>query len=311
MHNYICVIGGANVDISATPYGDLNKGDSVPGKSNISFGGVGRNISENIAKLDIAAEFITVIGDDMNSTHFKQDCKRKSINISNSLELKSTYMSTYVCINDCNGEMQWAVSNMDIYDYLTPEYISGYLNLINSADACIIDTNIPEKTISYIAENCKVPLFVDTVSINKATKIKSCLSKIHTLKPNLLEAQLLTGMKVKSYEDLKKCADWLLKEGIKNVYISLGEKGVFCTDGKTYELIPCFKTSIVNTTGAGDSFIAGLVYSYLKGFNIIDSTKLGLASAAMCISSKEAVSDKLSCEALEKMLRFQEANYEC
>lgn len=310
MLNYVCVIGGANVDISATPYSKLNKGDSVPGKNNISFGGVGRNISENISRLGINVEFITVIGDDMHSVNFKDDCKRKNINITSSLELKRTSMSTYVCINDCNGEMQWAVSGMDIYDYLTPDYISGYLNLINSADVCVIDTNIPEKTISYIAENCKVPLFVDTVSINKSKKLKNSLSKIHTLKPNILEAELLTGLKIKNYEDLKKCADLLLNQGIKNVYISLGEKGVFCTDGKIYKLIPCFKTSIVNTTGAGDSFISALVYSYIKNLNIIDSTKLGLASAALCIASRKSVSDKLSRETLEKVLKVQEANYE-
>ncbi len=306
----VCVIGGTNVDITATPYSGLINGDSVPGKSNMFFGGVGRNIAENLVRLGLNVNLITAIGDDVNSINLQNDCKLKNISMTGSLQLKNTDMSTYICINDNFGEMQYAVSSMDIYNYITPEYISNYMDFINSASVCIIDTNIPQETISYIIKNCKVPLFVDTVSVNKAKKIKNSLSNIYTLKPNLLEAELLTGIKIRSHEDLKRCANELLNKGIKNVYISMGKDGIFCTDGKIYELIPCFNVKVVNTTGAGDSFLSALVYSYIKNFDIVSAAKLGLAASSLCISSNMPVSDQLSYETLRKLLENQEANYE-
>ena len=71
-----------------------------------------------------------------------------------------------VVITDENGDMQLAVSDMEIYSYLTPEYIASKLDVINNASLCVIDTNLPAETIQYLCENCTVPIFADPVSLS-------------------------------------------------------------------------------------------------------------------------------------------------
>ena len=87
----------------------------------------------------------------------------------------------------------------------------------------VIDTNIPAESIAYLAENCKVPIFADPVSTAKAVKLQPVLGRLHTLKPNRIEAELLSGVAITDEASLRAAADALLATGLHRVFISLGE----------------------------------------------------------------------------------------
>ena len=87
--------------------------------------------------------------------------------------------------------------------------------------SCVIDTNLPEETIRYLCENCTVPIFADPVSTAKAVKLLPVLGKIHTIKPNMLEAALLTGIPVTDERSARKAVDILLELGVKQVFLSM------------------------------------------------------------------------------------------
>jgi pseudouridine kinase len=61
----VSIIGGITADIEGTPYHQLIQGDSNPGKISMSYGGVGRNITENLARMGVGVSFISVAGDDL------------------------------------------------------------------------------------------------------------------------------------------------------------------------------------------------------------------------------------------------------
>src|SRR5574344_898707 len=86
-NSYVSIIGGANIDISASSYSPLKDFDSNPGEVISSFGGVGRNIADNLSRLSQNIEFITVLGDDVNAKEIKKNCKALGIGVSNSLTL--------------------------------------------------------------------------------------------------------------------------------------------------------------------------------------------------------------------------------
>ena len=113
---YICVIGAVNVDIIASSYVRLIHKDSNPGSVNISYGGVGRNIAENLCRLNQRVELITVLGDDVHADEISGQCSDLGISLEHSLKVKDEYSSMYICINDEKGEMQMAVSVMEICD---------------------------------------------------------------------------------------------------------------------------------------------------------------------------------------------------
>lgn len=300
---YVTVIGGANIDITGSPYYNLNPNDSNPGKTIMSLGGVARNIAENLSRMGVDIEFITVLGDDLYSKEIKDSCSKLNISLKHSQTISGQRTSTYLCITNKLGEMQLAISDMEIYENITPSYLEENLDMINGGVVCIADTNITQESLNYLMDNCKIPIFIDTVSTNKTEKIKNVLHNIHTLKPNIIEAEILSGMKIVSIEDLEKATDLIIDKGVKNIFVTLGPKGVYYTDGKTKGSILPVSTEIINTTGAGDSYLAAVTWAYLNGFDIEQSAKAGLAASSICIRSNMTVSQDISAESIINIMK--------
>lgn len=299
---YVTVIGGANIDITGAPYSTLSPNDSNPGKTIMALGGVARNIAENLSRMGVDIEFITVLGDDLYSKEIKDSCKELNISLKHSQVISGERTSSYLCITNESGEMQLAISDMEIYENITPKYLEENLGIINGGTICIADTNLTQESLNFLMDNCKIPIFIDTVSTNKTEKIKPVLHNIHTLKPNIIEAEILSGMNIKNIEDLEKASDIIIEKGVKNIFVTLGEKGVYYTDGKTKGSILPIQTDIGNTTGAGDSYIAAVAWAYLKGFDLEKSAKTGLAASSITIQSNLTVSNHITAENIENIL---------
>ncbi|MCJ8342118.1 MAG: PfkB family carbohydrate kinase [Cetobacterium sp.] len=294
----IIIIGGANVDIAGIPKGFLKEEDSNPGNIKYSLGGVGRNIAENLARLSQNVELITVLGNDPNGENIKNNCRDLNINLHNSLILPHANTSTYLFILDENKDMKVAISAMDIFNNLTVDFIKNKMDFINKASICILDTNPPQETIEYIANNCSIPLFVDCVSTNKAIKIKSILHKIHTLKPNKIEAEFLSGIKIIDDNSLEKAGEYFIKKGIKQIFISLGKDGVYYSNGSSKGKLSTYTTKVINSTGAGDAFMAGIAYGFINEENIIDSCKFGLKASAITLTSENTINENINLDIL-------------
>ena len=188
---YVTVVGGVNVDIGGRPEAALVARDSNPGAVHSSLGGVGRNIAHNMALLGLDTRLLTAFGDDLNAQKLAASCGELGIDISQSPVIPGGRTSTYLFINDERGDMALAVSDMEIYRHLTPQALAQRHKLLDASQVVVVDTNIPEESIAWLAENCAAPLFADPVSTAKAVKLKPVLGKLHTLKPNRLEAERL------------------------------------------------------------------------------------------------------------------------
>ena len=170
--------------------------DSNPGAVRMSLGGVGRNIAHNMSLLGLDVRMVTAFGDDLYAQKIAASCGELGIDISQSPVIPEGHTSTYLFINDEKGDMLLAVSDMDIYRHLTPQLLSQRQKLLSGSQVLVIDTNIPAESIAYLAENCPVPIFADPVSTAKAVKLQPVLGRLHTLKPNRLEAELLSGVSI-------------------------------------------------------------------------------------------------------------------
>ena len=193
---YAVVAGGVNVDIGGRSFAPMVAKDSNPGRVTTSLGGVGRNIAHNMSLLGVDVRFLTAFGDDLYAQRIAASCGELGIDISHALQVPGGTTSTYLFLNDSDGDMALAVSDMEICEQLLPEYFAANLSLLNRAQIVVADTNLPEASLVYLANHCTVPLFVDPVSTSKAEKLRGILGKIHTLKPNRIEAELLSGVKI-------------------------------------------------------------------------------------------------------------------
>ena len=291
---YAVVIGGTNIDIAGMSAKEIIAGDSNPGTVRFSPGGVARNIAENLARLDVPVRLLTVFGSGPYAEQLKQSCTQAGIDISAAETSTEHDASVYLSISDTQGEMQLAVSDMRLYDTLTPRYFASKLELINRASVCISDTNLPEESLEFLARHCTVPLFIDPVSVTKAAKIKGLLPFIHTIKPNRAEAEFLTGISVHNDASLQRIAEAFLQQGIQQVFLSLGVQGLFCVDTKQSILLPPEHITAVNTTGAGDSLLAGIVWGFMHKLPLPQCARAGIAAASICIESPLTVSPAMS-----------------
>ena len=294
----VVVIGGANIDICGQSYGPLIKDDSNPGFSKVSLGGVGRNIAHNLSLLGVKVSLVTAIGQDENAKMIEKSCADLGIGLEGTLKVPDGRTSVYLFLNGPDGNMALAVSDMEICGSLTPQFLEQKTGLISQADVIVVDTNIPEESIRWLAEECRQPLFADPVSVTKSEKLRSCLGRIHTLKPNLLEAEYLSGIQVRDGEDLKRAAAALMDAGLQRVFISMGSRGVFYADKEEMGTLPVLRTEVRNATGAGDAFMAGLVWSYLRGCGLRDSARFATAASSIAIEGAETINPAMSVQYL-------------
>ena len=301
--SYAVVVGGVNVDIGGRSFAPLVASDSNPGTVSVSLGGVGRNIAHNLSLLSTDVRLLTAFGDDLYGQQIAASCSELGIDLSHALRVAGVPTSTYLYITGPDGDMALAVSDMQVCKKITPQYLAQNLSLLNNAQVVVFDTNLPEDSIQYLAENVTVPLFCDPVSTAKAEKIRSILSKIHTLKPNRLEAELLSGVKIETKQDLDRAAQKLLDAGVHRMFISLGADGVYAVTQEQRLQLPNLPGHMVNTTGCGDAFMAALVWAYLEGTDLRDTALSGLAAGSIAMESSETINPNMSAEALKARMR--------
>lgn len=302
----IIVIGAVNVDICGKSDSQLLLYDSNPGISRISFGGVGRNIAENICRLGEEVDMITVLGDDLYSNELIAASKGLGINFEHSMFVPGGRCSTYISINNNDGDMMIAVSDMEIYENMTIEFIETKLDFINSHELVFMDTNLPKAIIEYVAEHCKRPLIIDPVSTTKAHKILGILDKVTVIKPNIYEAEVLTDIKINDDNDVKRAARALVEKGIDRVFISMADKGVYFTDGEKSGVCSPYKLEVINTTGCGDSFVAASSWAMLNGSQLEDMAKAGVCASALCANSIDTINREITGEKVASMMKTLE-----
>ena len=298
MKKYIAVVGGVNVDIGGTPFSRMLIGDSNPGRITVTPGGVGRNIAENLCRLGQQVSIVTVIGDDDNGRLIRTNCEAIGLDLSHSVTLPGEHTSTYLCLNDEQGDLIGAVSDMAIYDRVTPALIGSRMDFLRESALIVLDANLPAETLAAIAEGTDVPIFADPVSVKKAGRLMPIISRCTMLKPNQAEASLLTGVDIEKDDDLPRAAEVLLNAGTRYAVISLGARGVYWNDGSASGIVPCVTQSIVNTSGCGDAFLAGAVTACLQGKALREMCVWGQAASAICAASYSAVNQDMSLQLL-------------
>ncbi|MBQ2190747.1 MAG: carbohydrate kinase family protein [Paludibacteraceae bacterium] len=294
METLISVIGGANVDLSATLTDAFIASDSNPGHIEIGYGGVARNIAHNLALLGAQVQLLTVFGGDLLGGLLHDYCKQQGINVHLSDKESKQRSGVYMCINNHGGEMIAAVADTDVIRTITPEWLSKRIGEINRSALVVADTNIPEDSIRWLMENVTAPLFIDGVSTTKAHRVVNALRKcklpyLHSLKLNLKEALAVT--ETSTYAE---AAQQLLNIGVAHVYITLGSEGVYCRSDAQEWLFPALPGEIVNTTGAGDAFLAGVVVAHAKGMEFPQTAQYGLMAARATLMSQKAVNPDIA-----------------
>jgi pseudouridine kinase len=161
--NDVSIIGGITADIEGNPYNQLIQGDSNPGKITMSYGGVGRNITENLARMGIPANFVSVAGDDFAGRGAIRELSELGVNVDHVKLLQEENTAVYMSILNLLGDMELALCNMDVLERISIDFIEEAYETIMTSRVIGIDTNLTEETLTCYTKLKKSHLF-DPVS---------------------------------------------------------------------------------------------------------------------------------------------------
>lgn len=288
------IVGAVNVDIIARTQSEAIIGDSNPGKVHISLGGVGANIARNLGLMGYDTHFLTVLANDSHLPFIQQQLQIAHVNLLASPFDKGNN-SVYIATHDHTGKLIVSVNDMLISEQFSIDYLEQHWKHNHIADTIIIDTNLPAATIEYIAThkgNCT--LVCDAVSCFKVTKLSPILNFIDVLKCNRQEAHILVNSVDLSDDQV---VYGLLNKGIKTVLLTRGEKSILVGHNDQVVEFPVVPAKhIVSAIGAGDSFLAGFIASYIETNDMRSSVRDGMKLSRLCLLSEYAVNPMITKE---------------
>lgn len=302
----ITIIGGITVDIEGHPNQQLVQEDSNPGKISIAYGGVGRNIAENLGRLGASVSFFSIVGDDMPGRGALRELSDLGVDVSGTTLLEGENTAMYMSILNMIGDMELALCNMDILERISTDLIDQAAKASSDAKLVALDTNLTEETLAYAVERFRdKPLFLDPVSTTKAQRAREIIGRFHTIKPNRAEAEVLSGIEILDPQALRRAGDWFIEQGVKRLFITLSAGGVYYQDETCSGIVPGMAKipESGSATGAGDAFSAAVLDGFFHQQNTLDLAKLGMAAASIALESKTAVNPLMSRTELEKRAR--------
>ncbi|MBN1651529.1 MAG: carbohydrate kinase family protein, partial [Bacteroidales bacterium] len=277
----VLVIGAQNIDIFAKSTSEFIPHDSNPAKIHLAFGGVGRNIAENLCRLGNEVHFISVFGDDIFSEAAHKSLIQLGVNTTDSLFLKNQSNSVYLGILDQENDLFLGLNDMEISKALDPTFLKTKTELIRSFELLVLDNNLETETLHYLLNTYQDKILVmDAVSAKKAMKLKTYLDKITVLKLNQIELNALSS----ETEIVKQLKD-LHNKGAKTLLITNKDQEISLSNPEgIIKKKPLTIDHIVNATGAGDAFLSGFIHGMLHQFT--DDQKLNYANRVAHITLK-------------------------
>jgi pseudouridine kinase len=292
----VLCIGAANIDRKLRPLGRLAMGTSNPAHQVESFGGVARNIAENLARLGGAVELITAIGSDAAGGALLAQAEGTGIDTRGTLRLDGA-SGTYTAVLDHEGEMAVALADMALYDQLTPEFFATRQQQRASAALVVADLNLPLASVAALVLDAAregVPLVLVAVSEPKMARLPQALHGVRLLILNEGELAARVGRLLDGEADLAEACREVQAQGVRELIVTRGSRGVTYTTAAGVAHLEAQATSVVDVTGAGDAFAAAVCWSISRGEGLQQACRRGLHLSALTLACKETVCPDLS-----------------
>ena len=305
----ILCLGAANLDRKLRTVDTLKLGTSNPATAEEVFGGVARNIAENLALLGIPSALLTALGDDPAGRALQAHAEGAGIDMRGSLRLADTYSGTYTAVLDERGELVLALADMALYAQLTPEFLISRAPQRTGAAMTVADLNLPLASVATLvidARRAAVPLVIVAVSEPKMVHLPADLHGVRLLILNQGELETRVGRALPTRDALTAACRDVQAQGVQDLIITSGGEGVFHTcAGGELAWLPAPQVDVVDVTGAGDAFAAGVCWSLYQGSDDLTlACRRGLKVAAMTLESPDTVSPLLAADILDEINDF-------
>ena len=262
----ISVLGIFVADISFSGSKIPAVGETILGnKYNVGPGGKGCNQAVAIARLGAKVNFISKIGKDSYGELALETLKKNNINTESVIQDKKLQTGVAGILVDKNSGKNAINVIVGAPSTLKINEINKHINIIKSSKIFLTQLEVPKDVTLHCLKTAKENGCLTILNPAPASEItKEFYSNIDYFTPNETEAEFYTGIKITNEKEAKQASDKLINLGIKKVIITLGEKGLFYSDGNEEIYLTANSVKAIDTTGAGDAFNGGLAFGLLK-----------------------------------------------
>jgi ribokinase len=246
-------------------------------------GGSAANTIVGLARLGCKVGFIGKVACDREGKMLVEDFSRETVDTKGIICAKNGRSGTVMGFVDKKGEralyVDPGVNDTIELNEINRSYVlqTKFLHLTSFVGGKSFEAQ--KKLVETLPKSIKVSLDPGELYARKGLKaLETMIRRTYVLIPNLKEIKLLTGT-----HDYKEGVKILLEKGVGIVAVKLGSKGCYVTNGKETHLIEAFQVKVVDTTGAGDAFCAGLLYGLISGKSLYNCGRIGNFVASRCI----------------------------
>jgi ribokinase len=296
--SFIAVVGSANVDLTTFNEVFPRPGETIFGKKfDLGFGGKGANQAVAARLCGANVGMVAKVGNDLFGPATIKNFESQGIDATYVRIAEGVSSGVAPIFVDPSGQNRIIVVK-GANDTLSPEDVDAAAPLLRKADTIVMQFEIPLRTVYHTVKFAKTHGIRCIVNPAPAQPVnyKEAGAADYFI-PNESEAEAITGMPVDSIDDARKCAEFMVRQGMWRVVITLGERGSLAAGQDRMELIPAFKVHTVDTTGAGDAFIGSFAVFLSEG--LPEEEALPRASLYAALSTTKVGTQKSFCNRAE------------
>lgn len=275
----IAVIGSNMVDLITYVNRMPKLGETLEAPSfEIGCGGKGANQAVAAAKLGASVIMVTKVGDDLFAENTIRNFQKYGIDTQYVTRVENTSSGVAPIFVDSSSQNRILIIK-GANNSLSPDDIDHASEALKACKLIILQLEVPLPTVYYaidFANKYNIPVILNPAPADPQLNM-DYVCKCDFFMPNETELEILTGLPVSNLDEIKSAANSLFLKGLKNLVVTLGDKGAIWLDGKNIHHIKTYKVNAIDTSGAGDAFIGCFAHYLVKTKDILYS--LGMASA--------------------------------
>lgn len=263
----IAVVGSANVDL--VTYSDRfpKAGETIFGDDFVlGWGGKGANQAVAARLCGAEVSMVARVGEDLFGTATIANFESQGIDASHVRIVPGVSSGVAPIFVESNGQNRIFVVK-GANDRLLPADVDAARPVLDAADCIVLQFEIPLETVYHTVRVAQARGIRCIVNPAPAQPVDlGALAGVDYFVPNETEAATITGLPVSSVEEATACARHLVRQGLRRVIITLGEKGALLAHADGVDLVPPYAVEARDTTGAGDAFVGSFAVFLSEGF---------------------------------------------
>jgi ribokinase len=288
--NGVAVVGSINADLAAFGSPLPRPGETVIGSGfSLVLGGKGANQAIAAVRAGAPTYMIGAVGEDIFGDLTLNTLAADGIDVSSVRITDASTGIAHIRVDAISGQNDiMIIPNAN--HQLTADDVEGSLRELRDRVAIVlVQLEIPLEVVQRVAEVCQACDMGLVLDPAPAQPIPAAVwHGVSVVKPNELEAEVLTGIHVTDRISAEQAARWLFDQGVAIAIITLGERGALLVGPDGVAEYPAFPATPVDTTAAGDAFSGALGASLARGSSLPEALRRGLAAGALAVSVRGA-----------------------